>query len=97
VEEFIAPIDLLADHLTPARRPEDHAEPECSQTELRLLSVLAGSLGVHLSAAARAIDKLVAKGFVERNRIATDRRVVQVGLSAESVAGAWSRRERVAD
>jgi DNA-binding MarR family transcriptional regulator len=92
VREFVAQIDLLADRLTPLRRPQDVDEPECSRTELRLLSVLArkgpltmtelaSSLSIHLSSATRAIDKLVSKGLVKRNRVAMDRRVVQVGFS----------------
>jgi len=89
---FTALIDLLAEHLTPPRRPEDAREPECSRTELRILSALgrkelvtmtglSGSLDIPLSTATRAVDKLVAKGLVERGGVVKDRRIVQVGFS----------------
>ena len=90
--EFIAHIDALADLLIPPRRHQDADSPECSATELRLLATLgsnepltmtdlAASLGIHVSTATRAIDKLEAKGLVERKRTAADRRIVQVGFS----------------
>jgi DNA-binding MarR family transcriptional regulator len=96
-KELIAQIDLLADLLTPPHRPEDAGEPECSRTELRLLSALsrkaprtmtelAGSLGIPLSTATRAIDKLAAKGLVERSRPTRDRRLVLVGFSVRGKA-----------
>src|SRR5579872_2063150 len=89
---FTAQIDWLAERLTPPRRPQDAREPECSRTELRILSVLgrnepvsmtdlAGSLDIPLSTVTRAIDKLVTKGLVERGGVVKDRRIVQVGFS----------------
>ena len=85
-------IDTLADHLTPQRRKRDRNEPECSPTELRALAALGGNgtlrmrdlaaiLKVPLSTATHTVDKLVAKGLVERKRITEDRRVVQIGFS----------------
>ena len=92
VLRFVSHIDLLAERLTPPRRPEDAGEPECSRTELRILSALgrqepvsmtdlAASLDIPLSTATRAIDKLVAKSLVERRSVLEDRRIVQVGFS----------------
>ena len=85
-------MDALADHLTPQRRKKDRNEPECSPTELRALAALGRSgtlimrdlaaiLKVPLSTATHTVDKLVAKGLVERRRITEDRRVVQIGFS----------------
>ena len=45
------------------------------------MTELAGPLGIPLSTATRAIDKLVAKGLVERRRPRRDRRLVLVGFS----------------
>ena len=42
---------------------------------------LAESLGVPLSTATHTVDRLVAKGLVERNRSEEDRRVVEVQMS----------------
>ncbi|MBZ5576250.1 MAG: MarR family transcriptional regulator [Acidobacteriia bacterium] len=92
IREFVDRIDWLSERLTPPRRPQDAQEPECSRTELRILSVLgrkepvtmtdlAGGLGIPLSTATRAIDKLVAKGLVERRGVPKDRRIVQIGFS----------------
>ena len=92
VREFVRQIDALAELLTPARRPEDNGESECSRTELRILAALgrrepvtmtdlAGLLNLPMSTATRAVDKLVTKGLAERRRIASDRRIVQIGFS----------------
>jgi DNA-binding MarR family transcriptional regulator len=92
VRQFIAHIDVLAERLTPQRRPQDRDEPECSRQELRALAALGrqGTLGmsdlaailkVPLSTATRTIDKLVAKDLVERQRVKQDRRIVQVTFS----------------
>ena len=92
VRQFVAQIDRLSERLTPIRRPQDAQEPECSRTELRLLAALgrkepvamsdlAGGLGVPLSTVTRTVDKLVAKGLVERGGVRSDRRIVQVGFS----------------
>jgi DNA-binding MarR family transcriptional regulator len=91
--EFVAAIDILSERLMPERRAEDHGEPECSVTELRALAVLgrqrpimmselAEAMKITVSTATRTIDKLVAKGFVERKRVKKDRRVVRVDFSA---------------
>ncbi len=45
------------------------------------MSNLAESLGVPLSTATHTVDRLVAKGLVERNRSEEDRRVVEVKMS----------------
>jgi len=85
-------IDTLCELLTPTRRPQDRDEPECSRTELRILAALgrmqpltmtalAGALRIPLSTATRAVDKLVAKRFVERGRSPRDRRLVHVVFS----------------
>jgi len=92
VRAFVAGIDLLAERLTPSRRPQDLNAPECSHAELRILSALARAepvtmsdlaawLHIPLSTASRAVDKLVAKQLVERRGIRNDRRVVQVAFS----------------
>jgi DNA-binding MarR family transcriptional regulator len=47
-----------------------------------MMSNLAESLGVPLSTATHTVDRLVAKGLVQRNRSEEDRRVVQVEMSA---------------
>ncbi|HEY4364365.1 MAG TPA: MarR family transcriptional regulator [Bryobacteraceae bacterium] len=93
VRDFVVALDALAERLTPARRAEDSGVPECSLTELRALAVLgrrrpmimsdlAGEMKTTVSTATRTIDKLVAKGLVERKRVKTDRRVVRVDFSA---------------
>jgi len=46
-----------------------------------IMSELAGVLDVPLSTTTHTIDKLVAKGLVDRTRLDEDRRIVQVGLS----------------
>lgn len=90
--EFIAHLDLLSQFLVPARRPQDRNLPECSPAELRALSVvgrrgtlpmteLAAILGVPQSTATHTVDKLVAKGLVERKRAESDRRVVEITFS----------------
>jgi DNA-binding MarR family transcriptional regulator len=85
-------MDVLADRLTPERRPRDAAMPECSRQEMKALSALgqqgaltmsdlAAVLKVQLSTATHMIDKLAAKGLVERKRVKQDRRIVQVTFS----------------
>jgi DNA-binding MarR family transcriptional regulator len=46
-----------------------------------MMSSLAESLAVPLSTATHTVDRLVAKGLVQRNRSEEDRRVVQVEMS----------------
>jgi DNA-binding MarR family transcriptional regulator len=92
LRQFISHMDALTERLRPARRPRDRDTPECSQQELKVLAALgdrdnltmsdlAGILSVPLSTATHTIDKLVAKGLVERRRVQQDRRVVQVTFS----------------
>ena len=85
-------MDLVAERLRPARRPQDRGQPECSQQELKALaalgqrhtltmSELAAILKVPLSTATHMIDKLVVKNLVERRHVKHDRRIVQVAFS----------------
>jgi DNA-binding MarR family transcriptional regulator len=73
-------------------RKQDDPELEISREEIRAMllldsgerltmSHLAESLGVPLSTATHTVDRLVAKGLVERNRSEEDRRVVEVQMS----------------
>jgi DNA-binding MarR family transcriptional regulator len=86
---LIAYVDELAGRLRARRRPQDANEPECSPRELRALSELgrrgritmsdlANVLDVPSSTATRTVERLVAKGLVERKQAAHDRRVVEV-------------------
>ncbi|HLF12407.1 MAG TPA: MarR family transcriptional regulator [Gammaproteobacteria bacterium] len=88
---FLSHVDALTDRLQPKRRPRDAGAPECSLRELRALtalgrhgrltmSVLAGLLDVPLSTATRIVERLVAKGLVERGQSGRDRRIVEVGF-----------------
>ena len=92
IRAFVEHIDLLGETLTIPRRPQDAQEPECSQTELRILAALgraepvamtglAATLEIPASTLTRAVDKLARKGFVQRRRIRRDRRIVEVGFS----------------
>jgi len=92
LREFIAHLDVLAGRLTPPRRPQDAAMPECSQQELKalaalgqrgalIMSDLAAIMKVPLSTATHTIDKLAGKGLVERTRVQKDRRIVRVKFS----------------
>ena len=76
------------------RQPPRATQPEVelSHAEFRLVAVLghkssaimsdlAGMLNVPLSTATHTVDKLVAKGLVERGRADRDRRIVLVELS----------------
>jgi DNA-binding MarR family transcriptional regulator len=86
-------LDTLFRRLMLPRRTGDEASLEISREEIRalvildsgeriMMSSLAESLGVPLSTATHTVDRLVAKGLVLRNRSETDRRVVQVEMSA---------------
>ena len=88
---FVAHVDALAERLRPRRRPRDVREPACSPRELRVLNALglrgrtsmshlALILEVPLSTATRTVQKLVAKGLVERKQTTRDRRIVEVGF-----------------
>lgn len=90
--QFITYVDALTERLTPDRRPQDAAIPECSRQELKTLTALgrgdtltmsdlAAILKVQLSTATHIVDKLEAKGLVERMRVKQDRRIVQVKFS----------------
>jgi DNA-binding MarR family transcriptional regulator len=90
--DFVEHVDAIAERLTPQRRPQDADDPECSPMELRALAVLgrrepvtmselAAALRVPLSSVTHTVDKLVSKRLVERRRVKTDRRLVQVGFS----------------
>jgi DNA-binding MarR family transcriptional regulator len=92
LRQFISHVDVLMEKLKPMRRPQDRNEPECSQQELRALAALgqrdtltmsdlAGMLRVPVSTATHTIDRLVAKGLVERKGVPQDRRIVQVTFS----------------
>jgi len=85
-------LDTLFTRWMLARRGEAFQGPECSREEMRtlflinargqsMMSSLANELGVPLSTATHAIDRLVAKGLVTRIRSEKDRRVVQVEMS----------------
>lgn len=86
---FLACVDALAERLTPARRARDADAPECSPRELRALralgrggpvtmTALAKLLEVPLSTATRIVERLSAKGLVERKQSTRDRRIVEV-------------------
>jgi DNA-binding MarR family transcriptional regulator len=92
LRQFISHVDVLTEKLKPMRRPQDRNEPECSPQELRALAALgqrdtltmsdlAGMLRVPVSTATHTIDRLVAKGLVERKGVPQDRRIVQVTFS----------------
>jgi DNA-binding MarR family transcriptional regulator len=92
VAAFIAHVDVLADRLRVRRRPQDAGVHECSPRELRALNELgrrgsmtmsdiAEVLDVPLSTATRTVERLVAKGLVDRKQSARDRRVVEVRFS----------------
>jgi DNA-binding MarR family transcriptional regulator len=83
----------LSERLMVRQPPRDtRPEVELSHAEFRLvaalghkgsaiMSDLAGMLNVPLSTATHTVDKLVAKGLVERGRGDRDRRIVLVDLS----------------
>jgi DNA-binding MarR family transcriptional regulator len=89
---FLEHFDALVDRLRPRRRPRDAAVPECSPRELRALTAigrhgrltmsrLADVLDVPLSTATRTVDRLTAKGLVERRQAKHDRRIIEVAFS----------------
>lgn len=88
---FLEHFDALVERLRPRRRPRDAAVPECSPRELRALttigrhgrltmSKLADVLDVPLSTATRTVDRLAAKGLVERRQAKHDRRIIEVAF-----------------
>jgi DNA-binding MarR family transcriptional regulator len=91
VREFVASLDSVVQRLM-RRQPIPVPDVECSHQEMKALAVLgrkgtaimsdlAGVLDVPLSTATHTVDRLVAKGLVERTRLDEDRRIVQVELS----------------
>ncbi len=92
IQAFLGHLDTLAERLRPRRRAQDAHAPACSPRELRALqtlgqrsrvtmSDLAVLLDVPLSTATHTVDRLVAKGLVERKQAARDRRVVEIAFS----------------
>jgi DNA-binding MarR family transcriptional regulator len=88
---FLVQLDTLTERLRPRRRPQDAPEPTCSPRELRVLGALgrhgrmtmtavAALLEVPLSTATHTVNRLAAKGLVERKQAARDRRVIEVGF-----------------
>jgi DNA-binding MarR family transcriptional regulator len=91
IGHFIEQLDALVDRMRPRRRPRDAAAPECSPRELRALaaigrhgrltmSKLAELLDTPLSTATRIVDRLAAKGLVERRQAKHDRRIIEVAF-----------------
>jgi DNA-binding MarR family transcriptional regulator len=98
--EMVACLDTLFHRLLLQRMPVE-PEGEFTAQECRALAVLgyrgglimsdfANALGVPLSTATHAADRLVDKGVVVRARSDEDRRIVRVELSEEG-----RRRERI--
>jgi DNA-binding MarR family transcriptional regulator len=91
LHELVNHFDILYRRLVSKRPPTATSDLEVSRQESRaimvlgkgstMMSDLARDLNLALSTATNLIDKLVAKGLVERTRVDEDRRIVQVGLS----------------
>ena len=91
LRELVNHFDILYRRLVSKRPVAVGSDHEVSRQESRALMVLgkgstmmsdlARDLNLALSTATNLIDKLVAKGLVERTRVDEDRRIVQVGLS----------------
>jgi DNA-binding MarR family transcriptional regulator len=90
--QLLGYLEALFRRLMLHRKNADEPSLEISREEIRamiildsgervMMSNLAESLGVPLSTATHTVDRLVAKGLVERNRSEEDRRVVQVQMS----------------
>ncbi len=95
--QLLGYLDALFRRLVVSRQPADDPMRECSREDIRALMVLrssgrsimtdfAAELGVPLSTATHAIDRLVQKGLVMRLRSERDRRVVQVEMSRQGLA-----------
>jgi|HubBroStandDraft_1064217.scaffolds.fasta_scaffold58632_2 DNA-binding MarR family transcriptional regulator len=91
LRQLISCLDALSQRIM-MKQPAASSELELSRNEVKVLMVigdkgaaimrdLAGVLNGALSTATNTVDKLVAKGLVERMRVDDDRRIVQVGLS----------------
>jgi len=96
LRQLISCLDALSQR-TMLKRPTVTSDLELSRNEVKILMVLgdkgaaimrdlAGVLNGALSTATNTVDKLVAKGLVERMRVDDDRRIVQVGLSEKGRA-----------
>jgi DNA-binding MarR family transcriptional regulator len=90
--ELLGYLDSLFRRLILPRVSSEEPGLECSREEIRALILLGSSgrtimtdfaaqLGVPLSTATHAIDRLVSKGLVMRVRSDKDRRIVQVEMS----------------
>lgn len=90
--QLVGYLETLFRRLLLNRKLADDPQIEISREEIRAMlllesgerltmSNLAESLGVPLSTATHTVDRLVAKGLVERNRSEEDRRVVEVKMS----------------
>lgn len=95
--QLLGYLDALFRRLVLPRLAAEEPSFECSREEIRALILLrtsgrtimtdfASELGVPLSTATHAIDRLVRKGLVTRLRSERDRRVVQVEMSAAGLA-----------
>jgi DNA-binding MarR family transcriptional regulator len=95
--QLLGYLDTLFRRLVVPRLPPSGPLAECSREELRALVLLgsqgrtimtdfASELGVPLSTATHAVDRLVRKGLVTRVRSEQDRRVVQVEMSPQGRA-----------
>jgi DNA-binding MarR family transcriptional regulator len=90
LRELIHYFDVLNQRLV-WKRPPMTSDLEVTRQETRavmvlgkgstMMSDLAREMNLALSTATNLIDKLVAKGLVDRTRVDEDRRIVQVGLS----------------
>jgi MarR family transcriptional regulator, organic hydroperoxide resistance regulator len=103
--QLLGYLDALFRRLVLPRPGADEPNIECSREEIRALILLgasgrtimsdfAGQLGVPLSTATHAVDRLVAKGLVIRVRSEQDRRVVQVQMSESGMAFQTALRSR---
>lgn len=91
IQAFLAAINSLTGRLEPPRRPQDAGMKECSPRELRVLQALGEGplpmsdlveiLEVPHSTVTRTVDKLEAKGLVERRQSREDRRVFEAGYT----------------
>jgi DNA-binding MarR family transcriptional regulator len=103
--QLLGYLDALFRRLVLPRQATDEPSFECSREEIRALILLrtsgrtimtdfAAELGVPLSTATHAIDRLVRKGLVIRVRSEEDRRVVLVEMSEAGVAFQAALRSR---
>ena len=92
LRQLISFFDILSHRLMLERPPGAGSEQELTRHETRVIMVLGAKgssimsdlarvLHLALSTATNTMDKLVAKGLVERGRLDEDRRIVQVTLT----------------